>query len=218
METFKQRLKRYTDENDLEIFGWLTIFLQNAYLREIQVAKEARLYHCMYLITHAVIQMVSENMFGFKGKDGTRFYLESFIDGNTQDRQFSLVTDEIHDARNVMVHQGYSSLQHRVEYFNDEMPEGWKKEADATHINPAIYADQFENAFSSGALIQKYQQLTDKVRVIRKYQYIRQWLRLDKTNPIFPEIKKLEACTSMQGIRTQEVVIQRIIYAAYNLT
>lgn len=102
METFKQRLKRFTDENDLEIFGWLTIFLQNAYLHEIRLAQEARVYHCVYLITHAVIQMVTENMFGFKGKDGTRFYLESFIDGNTQDTTFSLITDDLHDARNVM--------------------------------------------------------------------------------------------------------------------
>jgi hypothetical protein len=133
METFQQRLKRYTDQNDLEIFGWLTMFLQNAYLRELRLAKENKLYHCVYLIAHALMQMVSENMFGFNGKDGTKFYLESFIDGDTQDKKFSLITDELHDARNVIAHQGYSSLQHGVEYFNDEITEGWNKEGDTVN-------------------------------------------------------------------------------------
>lgn len=97
------------------------------------------------------------------------------------------------------------------------MAEGWKREADTTHINPAIYAGQFVGAFNHGAHIQKYQQLTDDVRIIRKYQYIRQWLGLDKASPIYREIKKLEACTNMQEVQTQETVVQRMIYAAYNL-
>ena len=41
-----------------------------------------------------------------------------------------------------MVQQGYTSLQHRVEYFNDQIPEGWKNDAGTTHINPAIYTQQ----------------------------------------------------------------------------
>ena len=64
MESFNQRLKRYTSRDDLEIFGWLTIWLQNAYLREVRLAKVNKLYHCVYLITHAIMQTVVENMFG----------------------------------------------------------------------------------------------------------------------------------------------------------
>src|SRR3977135_4378721 len=178
MESFKKRLKRYTDNDDLEIFGWLTVYLHNSYWGEIHTAKENRLYNCVSLLTHALIQMISENMFGFRGKDGTRSYLENFVDGDTQDTKFSLVTDEIHNARNVMAHQGYSSLQHRVEYFADDLAEGWKKDADTVLINPKLYAERFEPAFSQGSHVEKYRQLTDEVRTVRKYQYIRQWLRL----------------------------------------
>jgi hypothetical protein len=218
MESFDQRLKRYTSQNDLEIFGWLTIWLQNAYLSELRLAKENRLYHSVYLITHAIIQIVAEKMFGLRGRNGTEFYLQNFVDGDTRDRRFSLVADDIHGARNVMAHEGYSSLQHRVNYFSDEMAEGWKREANTVFLNPAIYAEQFQNAFVQGAHVLKYRQLTDRVRTLRKYQYIRQWLRLEKSNPIAQEIKKLEACTTLPDVRTREANIQKMIYQAYNLT
>lgn len=41
-----------------------------------------------------------------------------------------------------MAHQGYSSLQHQVEYFADEIAEGWKKEGDSILINPKVYAER----------------------------------------------------------------------------
>lgn len=162
--------------------------------------------------------MISENMFGLTGKDGTKFYLESFVDEGAADEKFSLITDEIHDARNVMAHQGYSSLQHRVEYFANDIAEGWKQEAGTVYINPDIYAEQFENAFNHGTHVQKYRQQTDEIRIIRKYKYIRQWLRLDKMNLIAQEIKKLETYTNIQDIRNQESVVQQMIYNAYGIT
>lgn len=217
MESFKKRLKRYTDNEDLEIFGWLTVYLHNVYWSEIQTAKENRLYHCVYLLTHALMQMISENLFGLTGKDGTKFYLENFVDGDTPDTRFSLITDEIHDARNVMAHQGYSSLQHRVEYFANEIDEGWKNDGDSVLINPRLYADRFEAAFRQGSLTAEYEKQTDEVRTVRKYQYIRQWLRLDSKNPITIEIKKLEGCATLKDIRIQETVIQKMIYASYDL-
>src|SRR5258708_21578751 len=142
MEYFEERLKRYTDNGDLEIFGWLTLHLHNSYWGEIHNAKENRLYLCVYLLTHALIQMISENMFGLTGKNGTKFYLENFVEGEIQDTKFSLIADDIHDARNVMAHQGYSSLQHRVEYLADEIPEGWRKDANTILINPKLYAER----------------------------------------------------------------------------
>ena len=63
METFDQRLKRYVTRSDREIFGWLSVMFQNCYLPEIRRARENELYLCVYLTTHSVIQMVSENMF-----------------------------------------------------------------------------------------------------------------------------------------------------------
>ena len=86
METFKQRLKRYVDNEDLEIFGWLTINLHNSYWPETHIAKENRLYVGLYLLAHALIQMISENMFGFRAKQGTQFYLENFVDKSVKRR------------------------------------------------------------------------------------------------------------------------------------
>lgn len=218
MNKFQRWLKRWTDENDLEIFGWMTIMMQNPYLRELRVAKENGLYHCVYLFTHAIMQTVSEQMFGLKGIDGTRFYLENFVDGDTPDRQFSQIAEVLHHVRNVIAHQGYSSSQHMVEYFCEEIPEGWKQDSDTVYINPRIYAEHFERAFAEGAHIQKYRQLSDEERAKRKYQYIRQWLRLDKSNPLAQEMKKLEACTNMSDIQLHEAAIKKMIYKDYGLT
>jgi hypothetical protein len=217
METFEQRLNRYTTQNDLEIFGWLAVYLQNAYLPELRGARNARLYHCLYLITHSVMQMISEHLFGLKGREGTRFYLENFVDGSSPDKRFSLVANEIHDVRNVMAHLGYSSLQHRVEYFNNEIAEGWKREGGTVHINPDIYAQHFEEAIIRHAYISKYQQQSERTRIIRKYRFIRQWLKLDKTNPIAKEMNKLEACRDLNDMRLQETIVQQTICRTYNL-
>jgi hypothetical protein len=141
----------------------------------------------------------------------------SALQPDTPDIKFSSITDEIHDARNVMAHQGYSSLQHRVEYFADDIAEGWRKDADTVLINPKLYAARFELAFRQGSHIEKYRQLTDDVRIIRKYQYIRQWLRLDRTHPISKEVKRLEGCATLQDIHTQETVIRQMIHDSYNL-
>jgi hypothetical protein len=63
------------------------------------------------------MQMVSENMFDLTGLDGTKFFLSHYVDGADNDKKLSLVAGEIHSLRNVLAHQGYSSLQHRVEMF-----------------------------------------------------------------------------------------------------
>lgn len=218
MNKFQKWLKRWTDEKDLEIFGWMTILIQNPYLHELRIAKENGLYHCVYLFTHAIMQTVSEQMFGLKGIDGTRFYLENFVDGHTHDKQFSLIADVLHHVRNVIAHQGYSSSQHIVEYFCDEITEGWKQDSDTVYINPRIYAEHFERAFSEGAHVQKYCLLSYEERAKRKYHYIRQWLQLDKSHPIAQEVKKLEACTNISDVRSHEATIQKMIYREYGLT
>jgi hypothetical protein len=216
LETFKQRFKRYVDNESLEIFGWLTVFLHNSYWGEIYAAKENRQYHSVYLLTHALIQMISENMFGFRGKQATKFYLENFVDGDTPETKFSSITDDIHDARNVMAHQGYSSLQHRVEYFADDMTEGWKFDNGSILINPKVYGASFEAAFR-GKIVQTYEQLTNETRIIRKYNFIRQWLQLDSKNPISLEIKKLAQCVNPQDVHAQESVVRAMLYSTYNL-
>jgi hypothetical protein len=195
----------------------MTVMMQNYFLRELQVAKDGKLYVCVFLCTHAIIQTIAENMFGRKGRDGTRFYLENFVDGSIPDRRFSSVSDDIHEMRNAFAHQGYSGVQHRVE-LNDEMAEGWKADSGTIFINPAIYADQFEEAFRRGAHVELYRRsFSEEERMILKYKFIRNWLDLDRGNAITQEIKRLESCTTAHDISAQETVIQRMIFRDYAL-
>jgi hypothetical protein len=217
MESFKKRLKRFVDQDELEIPGWLTVSMQNYILPEIQVAKDNGLVQLIFLGTHSIIQTVSEQLFDVRGPAGTKFYLENFVDGDTEDRKFSHISDDIHEMRNVMAHQWWSSSTHDVA-LNHEMSEGWKLEGDVLHINPIIYAEQFVKAFEKGELIDKYcELLSDEQRAIRKYYFIRDWLRLKKGDPIEQEIAKLAQCESGDELRTQEAVVKKTICDEHGL-
>jgi hypothetical protein len=82
-EAFKQRLKRYVDQPATDTLGWMTMMLQNEHAAELGRAREYKLYHCVYLLAHSIVQTVSETMFGLTGLDGTHFFLQSFADGTT---------------------------------------------------------------------------------------------------------------------------------------
>lgn len=218
METFEQRLQRYLAGDDLEIFGWLTVYLQNDYLRELRSARECRLYLSVYLLAHSVVQMISENLFALRGRDGTSFFLKRFVDADDGlDRGFSAIADEIHDARNVMAHQGYSSLQHRVEYFDDAIADGWCRRGNTLHINPAIYSSRFEAAIVARRWIREYREKPEGTRLVQKYRYIRQWLRLERTDPIAHAIGALDASSNFADLRTSDARIRAMIYERYRI-
>jgi hypothetical protein len=190
----------------------------NFFLPEIQVAKEKSLDRLIFMGIHATIQTVSEKIFGKRGLEGTRFYLKHFVDGSTQDRQFSLISDDIHEMRNVVAHQWLSSRTHDIA-INYAMPEGWKLEPNLLHINPDIYAEQFLASFGRGGPIWTYRQLvSDQELTIRKYQFIKDWLHLNKQSAIAQAIKTLETCTTTQDILNQETLIKQLIYKQYSLT
>jgi hypothetical protein len=44
MESCQERLRRYTVQDDLEIFGWMTVMMQNVTLRELHTVTEKGLY------------------------------------------------------------------------------------------------------------------------------------------------------------------------------
>ena len=58
-ETFKQRLKRYADQPATDTLGWMIRMLQNYHLVELRHAREQKLYHCVYLLAHSIMQTVS---------------------------------------------------------------------------------------------------------------------------------------------------------------
>jgi hypothetical protein len=191
METFKERLKRFTDGDAADTFGWMTLLLQNHNVPELRCARENKLYLCVYLMSHALIQTVSESMFGKTGLEGTRFFLRTFVDaGGTP---FSPIASEIHDVRNVIAHQAYSGLQHRIEYFADEIDAGWQKADGVLFVNPARYSLQVEAVFRTATIFRAFQQTPQKQQLVRKYQFIRKWLALGRNDLISQKISTLES-------------------------
>jgi hypothetical protein len=85
MESVQKRLKRFIGD-DLEIFGWMTIMMQND---EVDKALQSGLHKCVVLTRHSIIQTIAQNLFGLRGLNGTRFYLENFVDEGSEDREFS---------------------------------------------------------------------------------------------------------------------------------
>jgi hypothetical protein len=69
-ETFGDRLKRYIDRPIIDTLGWMKMYLQNQPAVELRRAREAKLYFCVYLLAHAIIQTVSELMFALTGLAG----------------------------------------------------------------------------------------------------------------------------------------------------
>jgi hypothetical protein len=217
-ETINQRLKRYLDNPVIDTLGWMTLYLQNQPAVELKRAREAKLYFCVYLLAHSIIQTVSELMFGKTGLEGTHYFLEQFADGSTTDRRFSLVSEDIHEIRNLIAHRAYSKRQHETQYFIDDIEEGWCREADGTLvINPAIYSVQIEDVFRRPKLYQTFR-AQPALRLLQlKYRFIRQWLELDNADMISQQIKALDKLDAAADLDGQDVQLQAEICRRYGL-
>jgi hypothetical protein len=217
-ETFGQRLKRYADQPATDTLGWMTMMLQNYHVVELRRAREGSLYHCVYLLAHSIIQTVSETMFGLVGLSGTRFFLERFADGATEDRKFSRIASEIHDVRNIIAHRGYSRMQHEVQYFIDDIPEGWRRERDGSlTINPALYSNQVEDVFRRSTLYLTFCQQPPLRLLQAKYRFVRSWLDLDKADTISAAIRALNHLDAAANLDTADAQIRAQIYERYGL-
>ena len=217
-ESFEQRLKRYTDQPATDTLGWMTMLIQNEHVVELRRARENKLYYCVYLMAHSIMQTVSETMFGYTGLKGTHFFLEAFADGDSEDKKFSLISSELHDVRNVIAHRAYSRLQHVVQYFIDDIEEGWKREADGTLIiNPAQYSIQVEDVFRHPTLYKTFRELPALQLLQIKYKFVRQWLDLDKSDPIAQAVKALDTLDATADLQAVDDGIRRQICERYGL-
>jgi hypothetical protein len=218
METFRQRLKRYVDEPATETLGWMRVMLQNTHVVELRRARENKLYHCVYLLAHSIIQTVSEAMFGLTGLNGTHHFLEHFADGATEDLRFSMVSSEIHDVRNIIAHRGYSKTQHEVEYFVDDISQGWRREPDGSlTVNPALYGIQVEQVFLHPTLDLTFREQPALKLLQLKYRFVRQWLDLGKDDTIAKAIKALDGINASDDLERKDGEIRAMICQIYRL-
>ena len=192
--------------------------LQNYHIAELTRARESKLYHCVYLLAHSIIQTVSEVMFGLTGHEGTRFFLEHFVDGATEDKKFSTISHEIHDIRNIIAHRGYSKMQHEVYYFADHIEEGWRREDDGSlTINPALYSTQVEDFLLPSMLDPTFYGQKPLKLLQLKYRFIRQWLDLDKKDALSKAIKALDSLDKAATLQAEDAKLRRMIYEHYGL-
>ena len=217
METFEDRLRRFLFGAVREIPLTLLSSIANFFLPQIQEAGKQRLEYPVLLSTHAIIQIVAEQIFGQHGPPGTEFYLRQFVDTATPNRTYSAIYTDIHAFRNVIAHRWMSGGGHllAIDY---TISGGFEKRGPHLHFNPAIFLEDFSAGFDPGGRIWGYQKLTtDDDLLIRKYEFIADWLKLPKKDPIRPQIDALRAQTPGPGRSAIENAIQADIATRYSL-
>ena len=215
MESFKDRLRYFLsheDEVPLSLLGWA----ENSLLPQVRVAKKNRLDNLTFLGTHAFIQTFSEKVLGKQGPAATGYFLKSFMDDALPNRQFSQVSDEIHEMRNVMAHQLFSIRTHDI-VLDYTMAEGWRRDQTVLRINPDVYAEQFITAVDGGRLWQWKDFVTQEQRIKQQYLFVRDWLDLPKTDAVWQAVDQLVTLTTLQDIQGAAGAIDAQINHQYNL-
>lgn len=176
IETKVQRLKRLKDGSPVEAIETLLNSIANFFNNEIQLTPDQYQTSLLFLGVHAVALTISEAFYGKSGEEGYRLFLEAFVDGKTEDKKFSMISNTLHDWRNILAHQWIGSLGHSIEY-DYKMIEGWKNGEDGLVINPKIYCEAYLSAFSASGRIWKYESMFSdddlekiKQRIINKYE------------------------------------------------
>jgi hypothetical protein len=129
----------------------------------------------MFLGIHASALTIGEVFFANSRPDD-RFkdykqFLETFVDGDTDDTKFSLVAGDIHNWRNILAHQWLGSMGHKIEY-DYQTSLGWERRGEMLIINPKIYCESYLKAFSAGGKIWKYNSIFTPEQIALIHQRI----------------------------------------------
>jgi hypothetical protein len=217
MESFEERLKRWTLGADRE---WaLTVFmmLRNTLENEVQTASKNHLLMLTLMGIHACIQTITEKVFGLgKGFGTTQFYLEKFVDGTARDRKYSSVAEQIHKERNVIAHQGFSATQYDIAY-DWAFGGGFEWRGKVLVINPDTYvADYVAGSCRYSQIAQKLISEFDMVK--RKYAYICAFLDLPANDPLRQMLDGVRKIPDLVTLRKEEPQIQSAILLKYGVT
>jgi hypothetical protein len=176
MESHDKRLHRFQSNGPVESIDTLLNSLDNYFVRaEINRAAESNLWSLVVLGVHSVALTISEGIYGRRGLDGFKWFLESFVDADDDGFKFSDIAKEIHTYRNVVAHQWISTSGH---YFGIslDLEKGWEHRPEATYFNPRLYYQAFERAFAAGGKIWRWEELLSetareeaKSRLIKRY-------------------------------------------------
>jgi hypothetical protein len=135
-----------------------------------------------------------------------------------EDLKFSMISSEIHDVRNIIAHRGYSKMQHEVQYFVDDISQGWRREGDGSlTINPALYSFQVEGVFRQSTLYSTFCQQPALQLLRLKYKFVQQWLDLSRNDAISKAIKALDDIDSTSDLEREDAEIRNQICQLYGL-
>lgn len=152
IEPFEKRLARFQNGSPIESIETLLNSIANFFNNEIVLTPEKHQTSLLFLGIHSVALTISEIFWDLKGEAGFKKFLETFVDGNTEDTKFSSVADKIHNWRNVLAHQWLASSGYEIQY-DYEMKSGFEISNNLLRINPKIYCDQYISVFSVGGKI-----------------------------------------------------------------
>lgn len=177
-ESKEARLKRFQNGSSIEVIETLLNSIGNYFNNEIALTVKENNYQTslLFLGIHAVALTIGEAFFNQKnGLENYKKFLETFVDGTTNDTRFSTIAKSIHSWRNILAHQWLGSLGHEIGY-DYEMKHGWEKRDDVLFINPKIYCEHYLNAFGRNGKLWDYQNMFSeteleaiKKRLIDKY-------------------------------------------------
>jgi hypothetical protein len=179
-ETLAQRLARFQNNGPIESIETLLNSIDNYFNNEIRLTPGNLQTTLLLLGVHAAALTIGEVFFASGKPDAMlkdyKQFLETFVDGDTEDTKFSLIAVDIHNWRNILAHQWLGSMGHQVEY-NYQTTLGWEKKDDMLVINPKIYCDSYLKAFSEGGKIWRYDtiftpdQLAEiHTRIVQKFE------------------------------------------------
>jgi hypothetical protein len=175
-ETKEHRLYRLQNSHPIEVIETLLNSIDNFFNNEIRLTPENKQASLLFMGVHASALTIAEAFVDKGGPEGYAWFLETFVDGATDDTRFSLIARSIHDWRNVLAHQWIGSIGHVIGY-DYAMPLGWERRDEVLFINPKIYCEKYLAAFAVGGKIWRYDTLfyleeleSIKERIVRKYQ------------------------------------------------
>jgi hypothetical protein len=216
MLTLQTRLKGYLDGHESDIFGYMFMWAQNELEPQVQAANRPRHEAALFLLTHAFIQTFMDKTYNIKGPAATEGFLKRFIDGTKRKDQFARIASEMHEMRNVMAHQLYSSKTHDIA-FDYRLTTGWDKIAGRLHINPKIYGDNFLASLNGGRL-RHWQKFTTRVALThQKYRFIIKWLDLKAGDLLRQQTEQLFLIPNVTAIRKAEKPLRKAFRARYGV-
>jgi len=216
MMTLLKRLQEYLDGHESDIFGYMLMWAQNELLPQVQAANQPGYEASLFLLTHAFIQTFMEKAYNLKGPRATEAFLKRFIDGTKHKDRFSRISSEMHEMRNVMAHQLYSSKTHDVA-FDYRLTTGWDMVAGKLHINPRVYGDSFVRSLNGGRLW-SWRKFTTRVPLThQKYRFIVKWLDLKPGDPLRTQTEQLLQLNNLTSIRKTEKPLRKAYKHRYGV-